>query len=239
MAICCFWRRTTTDGFGEWSEPSVVSGIAAPNVSALFAQTGYGTGGLISAARSENGHVPFLMADITDERTATAALRLAEIGGDAGVLASGETFAIRQKGRTLDVEIRLAALTKSELNDTSRSWLVVVPAQKSRALKIRLSGGEPITASAGWLEPNGSFSPLKARTTIASSICDAFSSEDHGTLHATLTLDAEPTDLQPDSAWAETYSGDRLIDMAPFQPETAARLTRDPSLITRMYKRMV
>ena len=224
---------------GEWREPSIVPNVTGPNVSALFAQTGYGTGGLISAARSEDGRVPFLMAEIRDERTSTAALRIAAAGGMQEILATENTLTITQTGAMLDVAIGLAALSRGDLKQTGNSWLVVIPAQKSRALKVRLAGGDTVTASVAWLEADGRLSPVKARATITTSLCDAFSPEEHGAIRAVLQMDAEPMDLQLDRAWVETYCGERLIDMAPFRPETAARLALNPDLITRTYKRMV
>jgi hypothetical protein len=224
---------------GEWSEPSIVPNLTGPNVSALFAQTGYGTGGLISAARSEDGRVPFLLAEIKDERTSTAALRIAAIGGLPGILATEGALTITQTGPTLDVDIRLAALSRSDLKEKTNSWLVVIPAQKSRALKVRLAGGDAVTASAAWLEADGQHSPMKAHATIRTSLCDAFSPEEHGAIRTVLAMDAEPMDLRLDRAWVETYCGERLVDMAPFQPEMAARLALNPDLITRTYKRMV
>jgi len=92
---------------GGWSEPKRLPGIAGPNVSALFAQTGYGTGGLISAARSDAGRVPFLMAEITDDRTARAELRLSAVGGNGQILAPEQPLTITQKARTLDIESAL------------------------------------------------------------------------------------------------------------------------------------
>jgi hypothetical protein len=52
-------------------------------------------------------------------------------------------------------------------------------------------------------------------------------------------MDGVDAGLQLERAWVETYSGDRLIDIAPFQSETAAKLALAPELITRTYKRMV
>jgi hypothetical protein len=224
---------------GDWSEPSILPNVVAPNVSALFAQTGYGTGGLISAARSESGRVPFLMAEIKDERTSTAALYASSIGGGAGVLAPQQTLAIKQKGGTIDTEIRLAGLGKHELKQPGNSWLVTIPAEKGRALKIRIAAGDTITASTSYVETDGKVSPLSAHATVRTSLCDGFSGEPHGTICAILDTDPEVSGLHTDCAWVETYSGGQLIDIAPFQPETAAKLALNPGLITRTYKRMV
>ena len=117
-----------------------LAGIAGPNVSALFAQTGYGTGGLISAARSANGRVPFLMAEITDERTARAELRLLTTGGSGQRLTPEQPLTIKQKGHALEIEIRLAGLRQQDLKRKDGCWLVNIPAQKSRALKVRIRG---------------------------------------------------------------------------------------------------
>lgn len=224
---------------GAWSEPVCLPGIAGPNVSALFAQTGYGTGGLISAARSDSGRVPFLLSEITDDRTARAELRLAMAGGSAQCLAPEQPLTITRKGEALDIEIRLTGLRAGDLARKGNSWLVNVPAQKSRALKIRFAAGSPLGAGAFWFEADGRSVPVNAHPAIETSICDAFSSSSHGSIRAILELDSIPADLQLDCAWVETYCDGRLVDMAPYQPETASRLALTPDLITRTYKRAV
>jgi hypothetical protein len=61
---------------GPWSAPVQLEGVTGPNISPLFALTNYGTGGMISDARSRNGVVPLLIGCITDEREARAVLSL-------------------------------------------------------------------------------------------------------------------------------------------------------------------
>jgi hypothetical protein len=232
------WRATRPFA-GEWSEPAILTGIPGPNISSLFAQTGYGTGGLISAARSDSGRVPFLMADITDERTAKAELRLSDVGGRAQVLAPRSPLIVKEKGRAIDVEIRLAGLSRSDLTNRANSWLVNIPAQKSRVLKIRITAGNTVAATASWQEADGRTVPMTAHAAIETSTCDAFSSACYGTIRAVLEPEHADAALQLDRAWVETYSGDSLVDLAPYQRETAAKLALAPDLITRTYKRMV
>jgi len=232
------WQASQPLG-GAWSEPVRLSGIAGPNVSALFAQTGYGTGGPISAARSENGRIPFLLSEITDDRTARAELRLAVAGGSGQHLAPEQPLMVTRKGKALDIEIRLTGLRASDLARKGNSWLVTIPAQKTRALKLRFSGGSPTAAGAFWFEADGRSVPLNGRPAIETSRCDAFSASGYGKIRAVLELDNLPADLQLDRAWVETYWDERLIDIAPYQPETAARLALTPDLITRTYKRAV
>ena len=224
---------------GDWSDPEVLTGLSGPSISSLFAQTGYGTGGLISAARSDSGRVPFLMADITEERTGTAELRLSDVGGRGQVLSPQSPLTVKEKGRAIDIEIRLAGLGESDLKNHANSWLVNIPAQKGRALKIRFAAGNPIAATASWHEVDGLTVPMTAHVAIEASTCDAFSSASHGTIRAILEIELSDAGLQLDRAWVETYSGDVLVDLAPYQQETAARLALAPELITRTYKRMV
>jgi hypothetical protein len=234
----CVWKASRPFA-GEWSEPIKLKGISGPNISSLFAQTGYGTGGLISAARSDRGRIPFLMADITDERTATAELRLYEVGGGEQVLVPESPLTIKKKGSAIDVEIHLAGLSETDLTNCANSWLVNVPAHKSRGLRIRVAAGRPIAATASWHEADGRIVPMTTHAAIETSPCDAFSSASHGTIRAVLEMERADTGLQLDRAWVETYNGDELVDLAPYQQETAARLALAPELITRTYKRMV
>lgn len=232
------WKASCSFG-GDWSEPTKLTGILGPNISSLFAQTGYGTGGLISAARSENGRVPFLMSEITDERTATARLRLCEVGADAHGLAPHSPLSIKQKGRAIDIEVHLGGLTEVDLRNRANSWLVNIPAQKSRTLKIRFAAGNPVAATALLHDTDGRLVPIDVHAAIETSACDAFSPASHGTIHAVLEMDRRDAGLQLDRAWVETYRGEELVDLAPYQQETAARLAQTPDLITRTYKRMV
>jgi hypothetical protein len=80
---------------------------------------------------------------------------------------------------------------------------------------------------------------MTAHAAIETSTCDAFSSACYGTIRAVLEPEHADAALQLDRAWVETYSGDSLVDLAPYQRETAAKLALAPDLITRTYKRMV
>jgi hypothetical protein len=232
------WRAVRPFG-KEWSEAVRLPGISGPNVSPLFAQTGYGTGGLIAAARSESGRVPFLFAEIKDERTASTELRLSSVGSTGRILAPERALTIKEKGSSLDIDIGLSGLREGELARKANSWLVTVPAQGQRALKIRFAAGDPITAAASWLEADGRIVAIITHAAIETTACDAFSSTSHGTIRAIVEIDLAGAHLQFERAWVETYSGDTLIDIAPYQPETTARLALAPELITRTYKRMV
>jgi hypothetical protein len=213
-----------------WSAPRKLRG-SGPNVSPQFGQTGYGTGGLISAARSTNGNVPFLFATIDNDKTAHAMLHASALGRSCS-FDSGKPLAVATSGKTIQAEIRLTSLRASDLKN--RKWIVVIPAEAGRALKLEISGN---AGRAFWQERDGRVTKDAAPVKMTTQLHDAFSHGDCGILRASVDLNAST--LQLENAWAEIYSGNALLDLAPFDPETAAKMALSPQDISRTFKRMV
>ncbi len=61
----------------------VLRGVRGPNISPLYALTGYGTGGMISGAHTVNGKIPLLVSRITDEYKGEAELSVHYFDEDA------------------------------------------------------------------------------------------------------------------------------------------------------------
>ncbi|HSZ75478.1 MAG TPA: hypothetical protein VK779_11710 [Rhizomicrobium sp.] len=220
-----------------WCTPKKLRGLA-PNVSMQFAQTGYGTGGLISAARSTNGSVPFLFARIENDQTAHAKLYASRIGGEA-LFDVNKPLSIAADGKHVEVGIRLAGLHASDLKQTGRRWVVAVPAEAGRALKLEFKSlPAGLAANAYWLERDGRYVADVASVKTSVELCDAFSHNDCGVIRASLDL-SQITPLATDQAWVEAYAGATLLDIAPFDPETAAKMALSPEGIPRAFKRMV
>lgn len=228
---------------GNWTAARTLDGIAGPNISARFALTGYGTGGLISAARACEGRVPFLFARITDEMAGRARLEAGVMGHGRGlILSPGTPLAVVAQDGRVDITIALKALHPSDAQQVDAMWCVAVPAEPGRALKVVLTAtGHGITGRAFWLERDGTQQPAAA-VTITADYRDAFSPQD-AALRATLQLPHPPPALQTDKARVETYRSQdgvsALVDLADCPQETAAAMAMDPSRISTFYKRMV
>jgi hypothetical protein len=227
-----------------WSPARKLEGFVAPNVSPVFATTGYGTGGLIAAARATTGRVPWLYAVIGDEYRAHASLYAARLGDALALDAKMPLSATKDVG-ALHVEIRMAMLREADTKQAGRCWLVTIPAEAGRALKLALTGDAAgLKSHAFWCERDGTLRSDPAPVKATAHFHDAFSHGEHGTLHARLAIDTAV--LNPGGAWVEFYSGGwsmdgggALADIAPFAPETAARMALSPDRIARVFKRMV
>jgi len=230
------WRAAWSRAHG-WSQARKVAHAKAPNVSPLFSQTGYGSGGMIAAARSANGRMPYLFAVIEDDRKGRAALHAAVLGDDRA-LDPSLPVAVALSGKTLGVEIRLRALRGRDLGQAGRSWLAIIPAEAGRALKIAfMASAKGLVARAYWLERDGSHVAVPA--SVNAEIHDAFSPGEAGVLRGTIEFAETPAALNVKNAWAEIYDGGILTDIAPFEPETAATMALDPARIASTFKRMV
>lgn len=234
-----------------WSAPRRVQGVPSPNISAQFGQTGYGTGGLIGAARSTNGRVPFLVGVIADESAARARLHAAVLGyGDGLLLDKDRPLELKISGNAVEAEIRLDVLRAADLRQNGRCWLVNIPAEAGRALKLAATAGpEGLAARAFWLERDGTISHETAPVRVEAHMHDAFSpSNERAALRMIAELRDGAPSLQPRQGWVETYgrgwsltgSRDaRLDDIGPFEGETAARMALHPERITSTFKRIV
>lgn len=232
---------------GVWSKPRRVADVAGPNLSARFGLTGYGTGGLICAARSSTGRVPYLFGRIEDEAAARAGLHVAALGQGEGLsLASREALAVRVAEGRVEAEIRLAWLGAADAGKAGHRWCVTIPAEAGRALMLVLAGGpKGISGSAHWLERDGCVVADAAPPQVGTQFHDAFSCETTcGALHIAIEPKRGTDGLQPGKAWVETgrvegADGVQLVDLADYVPETAALLAVDSSRIPATFRRMV
>jgi hypothetical protein len=236
------WTASWRDRTG-WTKPRAVEALPASTISGLFGRTGYGTGGLICAARSPSGRVPFLMGAITDERTARARLYAASLGLRGGLLLdAGQPVAATLEGAMLKGEIRLASLRKSDFETANKSWVVNIPVKEGAPAKltIALDAGRPLAhLSRCTADGYARVAPAK----VTAQFRDPFSQE---AACAAIAFEAEcPADMTliPEKAWVETYDAaggeTALVDLAPFEPEAAAQTTLAPHRIPAIYKRMV
>ena len=239
------WQASWSRAKG-WSKPRPVVGARAPNISPSFSHTGYGTGGLISAARSSNGRVPYLFGTIEDDAAARASLVLATAGGDGF---GTDALTARVSGKKVTVELRLLSLRESDTKHAGRTWLAVIPAGPGRAIKVVFTASRSGIAGHLLLQERDK-APTRLRASVQTTVGfhDAFTHGDAGTLRATVTLAKPIKGLDAKAVWAEYYaegwSADvahraSISDIAPFDPETAAKMTMDPLGIPRAYKRMV
>lgn len=218
---------------GAWSEPRKLDGIAAPAISAAFGRTGYGTGGMISAARATDARVPFLIGNIVDDRKGRAQLTLSVLGGSGLELADELPISVSVMGERVHASIRLRALTDDDLREPGRRWQAVIPSADGILVKLSLAGENAqteIVARDGTVTTAAARFETRTMTPFAPG--DGFAAID-------LYADLKIAGLMRDAAWVETYDGATLIDFAPFAPETAARMALDPARIPSAYKRMV
>jgi hypothetical protein len=200
------WTASSPDGH-VWTKPVHLAGLPASTVSGLFGRTGYGSGGLISAARSDSGRVPFLWGVITDDHQARAKLYAASLGRRSGLMFAEPVLTLTREGGQMKGELRLASLRKADLG---KRWRVLVPRQ----------GAEPVA-----------FDVPADQAQFA----DAFA---QGVASLRFSLPAQDG-MAPEKAWAESYDGEALVDLAPFEMEAAARTTLAPLRIPAIYKRII
>lgn len=229
---------------GSWSAPRRAAGALAPNVSASFGETGYGSGGLIAAAHSVAGDVPYLLARMEDDRTGRARLYAGMLGRGRGLSLSGETpLAVRAAHGLIEADIRLVDLQPHDLRQAGACWLVSIPSKSGRILNLAaLSGPAGLAGTVTWLERDGRMIEDKVRVGITPRLCGPFSRTDTpASLLLSVPLEADGLDCE--NAWVETYRGwgddPRLIDLAPYRPETAAAMALDPARIPTAFRRMV
>jgi hypothetical protein len=234
------WSAAWLESDG-WSKPQQVAGLPKLEISAAFGRTGYGTGGLISAARSSSGRLPFLMGVVEDDKTARAGLYAGVLGADAqNARALRDAPAVTLTGRTLHAELRLTALA---VDDGGRgSWVITIPAEGGAALKLAISAQQKtFSATASWHDRHGKV----VRDSGAVRVTPRFGSD---AIEADVELERGPDGLAPDAAWAEAYDGmwsadaanrAELVDIAPFDFEPAAATALDPASIAKTFRRIV
>ncbi len=225
---------------GAWSAPRAIDGIEGPNISARFALTGYGTGGIISAARACNGRVPLVSARILDDVVGRARLEAAVLGyGNGLVLSPGSPLSVAVVGEQVEIAVALTALTQSDLTNQGAVWRVVIPAGAKGALEVAFSAAaEGLSAQAAWRHRNGGVETIAAAVDAVAHCHDAFSAE-MAALHGSVAAGAESSSLEARKAWVETYQTGELVDLAGCAPETAAVMALDPGRIPTSFKRMV
>lgn len=225
---------------GSWLQPEPVEGAPAPNISALFGATGYGTGGLITAARGKDGRVPFLTAVMENDASAHARLYGAVLGLDRGLrLRRDQPLALAVSDSEVAVEIFLTGFSVGDDVRPDRSWLVVVPSANGTAWKIEVwLGKHGFKARSFWAgrdgKEDGELGEPAVELRPASGCCHA-----PAAIRVTAKRQRNAV-LKTSEAWVEIYRREgELADLAPYAPETAAAMTLDPARIPATFKRMV
>jgi hypothetical protein len=228
-----------------WSKARRCEGARAPNISPAFQQTGYGTGGMIAAARSGTGRVPYLFSVTKDD--AHASLYAAQTGSSLAF--AHDALAVLLSGKVLEATLRVESLRDADVERKGRCWLLVVPAEAGRALKIALTASSKgLDANAYWQERDGSLTKERSPVEATCTYHDAFAHGDGGVFRARLEFGSAPAALDAAAAWAEIYadgwsregaSPATLCDIVPFDAETGAKMAFDPGIISATFRRMV
>lgn len=244
------WSSVWTKESG-WADPQCIRNVPAPNISSLFGQTGYGTGGMICSARSDDGRVPFLVSTIEDDRMGNAKLELVVLGGGDGLyFSNAKQLNIRICGNTVQAEIYLEYLCSCDVQVAGRSWVVTIPSESGQALKLILEVGDGgVIGYALWMERSGQTHREIIPSVVTVQLHDAFSVPSLGALLSiSAIICSDPTKLLPKLAWVESYEavvspagGNKslLVDIGPFDPETNAKLAFQPERIATTFRRII
>ena len=243
------WTAAWTEQRG-WSSPQRVEKLPRLNISASFGRTGYGTGGLISAARSPSGRVPFLMGIIEDDRTATASLHISALGLRSGLALNSLPVLAATDGGELRVAIHLANLRDADLQVPGRCWMATIPGPDQTALKLAVHVDNGLKATLFWQQSNGTIAKETCSVTMTTRFHGPFDPESDS---AFVEVVAKPSrsvaKLQFERAWVEIYgagwslesckSNAELADIGPFELEAAASAALDPASITQAFRRII
>lgn len=244
------WTASWSDE-GGWSWPRPVDGLPPSTISGLFGRTGYGTGGLISAARSRGGRVPFLMGAITDEHIGQAKLYAGSLGRRSGLLFSTERpVEVTADDAAVAGNIRLTSLLPSDLARAGKSWVVGLPCQAGSPARLTIAfDGGKATATLVRNIDDGSPQTDKVPVSVTARFHSPFQQQE-GLAEIVFRAELEQRmEIAAADAWGETYEVQQegvqgeglgtLVDLAPFEPEVAARTALVPHRIPAIYKRMV
>jgi hypothetical protein len=230
---------------GAWSAPVAVSRAGLVTISPAFARTGYGSGGIISVARSAGVDMPYLAGELALDPQAPAKLHLGNVGGHYPLTfaASSQPTATWENDQ-LVLRAGVCGGGQDDLHRSGLGWRFCVSDSSGFVSQAWiLSGvGGPRTLlfrfQGNGHAPEGR--PVQGTVTLSRQSSGA-------ELVARLSSDFIPAPGAP--VVATSYTGvsaipmavptGHMVDLVPFEQEPNSQVARDPGLLPQVFRRMV
>lgn len=228
----------------RWSKPRAVSRAGLVSISPAFARTGYGTGGIISAARSSDMRVPYLAAEVALDPQGPTALYAGGVGGDdALTLASAAPAMVARDGDTLVARLRIGGGDERDLLRPGGAWSLSFHRDTGEAVQLWLVADAPRPRALLFAAQSGANPAIGLECPAQVSLkCDG----DTAVIEMRLSSDVRP---KAGEVIAMSFEGvrcaaagvpvGRMVDLAPYVPEPNSVVALDPRLLPQVFRRIL
>lgn len=242
------WRACRgTAGF--WAPFEPVRGAGRIAVSAAFGRTSYGTGGLISAARSDTHDAPYLAGRIDPDASGRARLVLGSALADGALRFATDGASAKAEGNTLKLSCALEALDLEEATRLQAAWQVRIGDALGAIITTTVRTCESGLIADAWRSTaRGESSPFAVGVVVQATPRSAFDGEGPARLDWELPLSGNSL-VAPLTVTAYSFRGARgsvaeivdgeMVDLHPYVPEANAVVARDPSRLADVFRRLV
>ena len=233
------WSSTWSQGIG-WREAYPLENALSPNVSALFGQTGYGTGGSICCARSTSGEIFSLCSNFVDDYSGTSRLTYWSYPIIPICLDKKSPLCIVSDQNNIDITILLESFVERIVDDY---FLIniIVPILDGEHLKFSYSTNDHVERLVVELYSKTGYKEIAPEFKTQFVFSDCFSANaPTPSIKLSVAIDLRKKKLIPNSAWAELYFTDlehTTVDIAPYKEETNACLSKCPTKIPTTFIR--
>lgn len=242
------WRSCKSAG-GHWTPSEIVRGAGYVGISPAFGRTSYGTGGLISAARSSTPDVPYLAGHVDAGASGNARLVLGSALADGALRFAPGGASAKADGQTLKIVCQLEAFDPDEAARLQAAWQVRVGDAVGAIITTTVRTCESGLIADAWRSTaRGESSPFAVGVAVQATPRSAFEGEGPACLAWELPLSGNSL-VAPLAVTAYSFRGARgsvaeivdgeMVDLYPYVPEANAIVARDPSRLAEVFRRLV
>jgi hypothetical protein len=242
------WRacRSST---GLWSPCEEVRGAGPVKISPAFGRTSYGTGGLVSAARSATHDAFYLASHIDAGASGAASLVLGSALADGALRFAAECVQASAEGDRLKVTCALTSLDLNEAIRRQAAWQVRIADAGGAIITTTVRATESGLSADAWRSTSrGESAPFAVGIAVCATQRSAFDGDGPPRLTWELPLPSKFPASQL-IVTASSFKGARgsvsemvdgtLVDLVPYQPEANAIIARDPGRLSQVFRRLL
>ena len=227
-----------------WTKPAPVGRAGLVTISPAFARTGYGTGGIISAARSSDRAIPYLASQVALDPEAPSKLFVGCAGGDEALSFAGAApIGLAVAPDAITVTLRLAGGSAADVQRDGVAWMIQLQEKTGISRQFWVLGGA--TPRLLMFESVDGVNAVEGRHITGN--VELRASGEGSELIATFAARLERANQGAISA--QTLEGvttsdfgipiGRMVDLVPYVQEPNSVVTLDPRRLPQLFRRII
>ncbi len=248
------WQAKWSEQAG-WSSSALLTGSPKVTISPAYGRTGYGTGGMIAAARTDDGTVPYITGCVDLDPRGPTKLYVGTVGHlDHLKLISAPTLEVTDCGNSAEVVFNIGSLQESKISEKGNLWSATFLAEADSpgggaVLNIKVeSDAAPRLHVSICDERGNTICDLSNDSKLSSAAgASVYANSDTGSLRISLPLpgvhrfqcEGIGETYRKVSGFDDQLVFGQMVDLVPFVPEPNSIVGRNPEALPQVFRRLI